>query len=92
MANVTRIAVSLNIARPLESCSVCMTRSNVSCLEGFELLLRAKLVRLEWLLAMAKILNVAMRLKRGRTYHLEIGGCKRRLMLKARKVVLTAGK
>jgi len=41
MPNVTGIAVSLDIARPLESCRVCVPRSDISRLEGFELLLRA---------------------------------------------------
>lgn len=41
MSNVTRVAVSLDIARPLESGRVCVPSSYVSCLESFELLLRA---------------------------------------------------
>lgn len=41
MPNVTGIAVSLDIARPLESCRVCVPRSDISRLEGFELLLCA---------------------------------------------------
>jgi hypothetical protein len=68
-----------------------MTRSDVSCLQGFQLLLRAKFVRLKGVVSYGQEIKYDNTTEMGRTYHLEIGGCERRLMVKARKVVSMVG-
>lgn len=44
VAYIRGIRISLNITRPFESCCISMARSNITLLELFELLLRAKFV------------------------------------------------
>jgi hypothetical protein len=70
MANITGIAISLNITRPLESCGICMSCANVTCLKSFKLLLSAQLVCLWRVLNMVQKPSVEES-KTERAYHFE---------------------